>query len=221
MEKIKVVFADDHEIFRDGIRLMLERESAIDIVGEACNGRDLIAQVKLAMPDIVLTDIVMPEINGIEAAKQITMFNPNVGIIALSMIDEEGLILEMLEAGALGYLLKNADKAEISEAIRVVNNQKPYYCSSISSTLAKAIAASRKFNPYKNSRPIRFNDNELEIIRFVCEELTSKEMADKLQLSTRTVEGYRRKIMEKIDVKTPAGIAIYAIKSKLYLNEVV
>jgi two-component system, NarL family, response regulator NreC len=215
-DKIKVVIADDHEIFRDGLRVTLQKEKKFEVIGEAANGFELIDIVNATRPDVVITDIVMPKMDGIEATRNITATFPAIGIIGLSMLDEDRLVLDILEAGALGYLVKNADKAEIFEAIQTVNEHQPYYCRLISTRLVTMIARSGKFNPYKNSKVVSFNENEMKIIEYICKELTSKEIAHALELSTRTVEGYRTKIMEKIDVKTPAGIAIYAIKQGLY-----
>ncbi len=213
---IKTVIADDHEIFRDGLKLILEKDDQIQVIGEARNGIELVELVKGVNPDVVITDIVMPEMDGIEATKSLLILNPDLGIITLSMLDEDTLVMEMLDAGALGYLVKNAEKFEVLDAVKSVYNKRPYFCNSISSRLVKMIGNNKKFNPYKDDKTIKFNNNELEIIRLICQELASKEIAPKLNLSIRTVEGYRRRIMEKIDVKTPAGIAIYALKNNLY-----
>jgi DNA-binding NarL/FixJ family response regulator len=212
---IKVIIADDHEIFRDGLRVMLQKQPDIELVGEAGDGRELIEQVKMQQPDIVISDVKMPRMDGAAATRHMAEHYPHVGIIALTMFDEEDLIIEMLEAGAKGYLLKNADKHEIVEAIKSVYGQQPYYCRHTSNKLAQMVAKS-KFNPYKQQAKPEFNDRELEIIRDICGGLTSKQIAEKIFLSVRTVEGLRMKIMEKMDVKNTAGIIIYAIKHNLY-----
>jgi DNA-binding NarL/FixJ family response regulator len=213
---IRVAIADDHEIFRDGLKLALMQDKNITVVGEASNGVELIKVVRDLNPDIVLTDIVMPEMDGIAAVHHITATYPHVGIIALSMLSENSLVVEILEAGALGYLIKNADKLEIIDAINAVFKGNPYYCSTTSSRMIKMLSSSSKFDPYKNNKTAQFTETELKVIKHICEELASKEIAYKLDLSTRTIEGYRTKIMGKIGVKTPAGIAIYAIKKGIY-----
>ncbi|MES2775371.1 MAG: response regulator transcription factor [Bacteroidota bacterium] len=209
---IKIVIADDHEIFRDGFKLMLSKQKDIQLVGEAANGRDLVELVNQLLPDLVITDIKMPVMDGIEAAKKIAAQHPDMGIIGLSMFDEDDLIIDMLEAGAKGYLLKNANKEQITEAIKTVYEGSPYYCKTTSTKLTQMIAKS-KFNPYRKKEVIEFSDREHEIIGLICQELTNKEIADKLFLSIRTVEGHRLKIMEKMNVKNPVGLVVYALKN--------
>jgi DNA-binding NarL/FixJ family response regulator len=214
LNDIKIIIADDHEIFRDGFKLMLSKQKDIQLIGEAANGRELVELVNEHIPDLVITDIKMPIMDGIEAAKKIAAQFPDMGIIGLSMFDEDDLIIDMLEAGAKGYLLKNANKEQIIEAIKTVYNGDPYYCKTTSNKLTQMIAKS-KFNPYRKKEAIEFSDREQEIITLVCKELTNKEIADKLFLSSRTVEGHRLKIMEKMNVKNPVGLVVYALKHGL------
>ena len=213
---IKVAIADDHEIFRDGLRVMLQKQPDISLVAEAADGKELIEQVKMQQPDIVISDVKMPHMDGAAATRHIAEHYPHIGIIALTMFDEEELIIDMLESGAKGYLLKNADKHEIVDAIKSVYNQQPYYCRHTSNKLAQMVAKS-KFNPHKQKQKPEFNERELEIITDICNGLTSKQIAEKIFLSVRTVEGLRMKIMEKMDVKNTAGIIIYAIRHHLYI----
>src|SRR3982751_6497386 len=160
---ISLVIADDHEIFRDGLAMMLAKQPKITLEGQAEDGKELIELVKTKNPDIVLADIKMPRMDGIEATKFLTAHFPDVRIIALSMFDEEELIVEMLEAGAKGYLLKNADKQEIIEAITCVYQDNIFYCRQTSARLAAMIVKSR-FNPSKEAVPV-FTERETEIIR--------------------------------------------------------
>jgi|SRR6185436_5896703 len=212
---INIVIADDHEIFRDGFRVLIKKFQEIKLVGEAENGKELIEIVEKLKPDVVLTDIKMPKMDGIEATQYLTRTDSAINIIALSMFDEDNLIIDMLEAGAKGYLLKNADKQEIIEAITTVNKGKTYYCKSTSAKLMQMIARS-KFNPYKKSQKAQFKEKELEVIRLICDQHSTKEIGDKLNLSTRTIEGYRERILEKMDVHNTAGIVVYAIKAGIY-----
>jgi DNA-binding NarL/FixJ family response regulator len=212
---IKVVIADDHEIFRDGLKLMLQRQADITVIAEACDGRELIAMVKQTLPDVIITDVKMPHLDGVAATKHLTEHYPSIGIIALTMFDEEDLIVDMLEAGAKGYLLKNADKNEIIEAVHTVANDEPHYCRLTSQKLASMVAKS-KFNLQGKKEKAVFNEREQEIIRYICEGLTNKEIGEKVFLSVRTIEGLRLKIVEKMNVKNTAGIIVYAIREHLY-----
>ena len=212
---IKVVIADDHEIFRDGLKLMLQKQPDIIITGEAADGRELIELVKKKLPDVIITDVKMPYLDGVAATKYLNEHYPSIGIIALTMFDEEDLIVDMLEAGAKGYLLKNADKIEIIEAVHTVANNEPHFCRLTSQKLASMVAKS-KFNLHLKKEKPEFNEREQEIIRYICEGLTSKEIGEKIFLSVRTVEGLRLKIIEKMNVKNTAGIIVYAIREHLY-----
>ncbi len=211
LNSIRLLIADDHEIFRDGLVLMLSKQPHLVLEGQAEDGQELVDMVKKKQPDIVLTDIKMPRMDGIEATRYIRTWFPQVNIIALSMFDEENLIVDMLEAGAKGYLLKNADKQEILEAIENVYQNKVFYCQHTSARLATMIVKS-KFNPYRKTESIEFTDREKDIVKLICLQFTAQEIADKLFLSKRTVEGYRTRILEKMNVKNTAGVVIFALK---------
>lgn len=215
MNPVKVVIADDHEIFRDGLKLVLQKQPDIVVTGEAFDGRELIELVKQQLPDVVITDVKMPNLDGVAAAKHLAEHYPSIGVIALTMFDEEDLIVDMLEAGAKGYLLKNADKTEILEAVHTVANNQPHYCRHTSQKLASMVARS-KFNFNQKKEKPDFNEREREIIRYICDGLTNKEIGEKIFLSVRTVEGLRLKIIEKMNVKNTAGIIVYAIRENLY-----
>lgn len=212
---IQIIIADDHEIFRDGLKIMLKKISDVELVGEAENGQELIKLARKLKPDVVITDIRMPLLDGIEATKQLSKEFPDIGIIALSMFEDENLIIDMLEAGAKGYLIKNAHKDEITKAIKSVYKGQNYYCTSTTRKLALMIAKS-DFNPYKKVSIPEFSEQELRIIRFICQEFTNIEIGEKLDLSRRTVEGYRIKILEKMRAKNSAGIVVFAIKNKIF-----
>ncbi len=212
---LRVLLADDHEIFLDGLQAMLQKQTGIEVVGQAANGRECIKLAESAQPEIVLTDIMMPVMDGIAATKYLTEHHPAVSVIALTMFDQDNLIVDMLEAGARGFLLKNAHKTEILEAIQSVYHNIPYYCRSTTTRLARLIGRSR-FNPRRNSEAVSFSEKEQEIIRLICEEKTTKEIAEQLYMGSRTVEGYRIRILEKMQVRSIAGIVIYAIKHKLF-----
>ncbi|TWV94704.1 response regulator transcription factor [Chitinophaga pinensis] len=211
---IRLVIADDHEIFRDGLALMLSRQPDITLVGQANNGRELLELLTSVEADVVMTDLKMPLMDGITATRALLQRNPDIKIIALSMFDEEELIVEMLEAGAKGYLLKNADKQEIIEAINSVYEDHIFYCRQTSARLAAMIVKSR-FNPSRENNPVTFTDREKEIIRLICQQFTAQEIGDKIFLSKRTVEGHRTRILEKMNVKNTAGVVVFALKNNL------
>ena len=212
---IRIVLADDHEIFRDGFRVMLKKQPGVELVGEAADGEELIKLVEELQPDVVVTDIKMPKLDGIKAAKMITKKYPHIGVISLSMFDEENLIIDMLEAGAKGYLLKNAHKDEIIAAVEAVYRDQTYYCNHTSRKLTKMIAES-SFNPNRRPHRPEFTESEILVMKFICQELSNREIAMNLKLSVRTIEGYREKIQEKISARNTAGIVVYAIKNSIY-----
>jgi len=215
-KQIKIILADDHEIFRDGFKSMLRKQPSIEMIGEAANGDELVKLTRQLLPDVVVTDIKMPKMDGLEAAKIIAREFPRIGIIALSMIDEESQIIDMMEAGAKGYLLKNAHKNEIVNAINAVYDGEVYYCNETSSKLSRLIAANEKIPFIRKKEKIEFSDKEIDVILLICEQLTNKEIAQRLNLSIRTIEGYRDRIQEKIGARNAAGIVVYAIKNNIY-----
>lgn len=212
---IRIVLADDHEIFRDGFHVMLKKQNNIKLIGDAANGLELIELTERLLPDVVITDIKMPLMDGIEATRIITEKSPGINIIGLTMFDDDNLIIDMLEAGAKGYLLKSAHKEEIIDAINAVYHNETYYCKSTSGKLIHMIAQSR-FNPYKAFQKPVFNQKEIDVIKMICQEASTREIASRLFLSVRTIEGYKERIQERIKAKNTAGIVIYAIKEGIY-----
>jgi DNA-binding NarL/FixJ family response regulator len=211
--KIQLLLADDHEVYRDGLKTLLNKSSEVEVIGEASTGKQLIALCERNPPDVILTDIMMPVMDGIHATRYISQHFPAVQVIALSMFNQDHLILDMLNAGASGYLIKNAHKNEILDAIQCVYRNKPYYCTSTSHKLAKLIGASQfGTSPEEHT----FTERESEIIRMICEEKTTKEIGDALNMSARTVEEYRYRLKEKMDVKGIAGMVVYAIRNRIY-----
>jgi len=211
---IRLVIADDHEIFRDGLALMLSKQETVVLTGQATNGEELVQLVGDTQPDVVLTDIKMPRLDGIAASRILLQRYPALKIIALSMYEEEGLIVDMLEAGAKGYLLKNADKKEILEAILTVYEGNIFYCKHTTAQLASLIVKS-KFDAQKRLQEALFTEREKEVIRLICRQHTAQEIGGLLYLSKRTVEGYRTRILEKMEVKNTAGVVIFALRHHL------
>lgn len=213
---VRIIIADDHELFRDGFRSLLAKQTAIELVAEAANGSELVSLTEKFEPDVVLTDIKMPLLDGIEATRILKAKFPDLGIIALSMFNDDALIVRMLEAGARGYLLKNADKTAMIDAIITVSHQIPYYCPSTNIKLARLIAESR-FDPLHPVLKIAFTENEKAVMCLICQAFSSREIAAQLHYSVRTIEGFRKSIMEKINERKTAGIIVYAIRNHIYI----
>lgn len=212
---IRLLIADDHEIFRQGLKMILENYPGMEVIGEAANGKQLIEEAERLTPDVIVTDIKMPIMDGIAATRRLRQKFPEISIIALTMFDDESMIVDMLEAGAIGYLLKNVNGNEIKNAILSVYEGRSYYCPHTSAKIAKLIADS-KFNPYRSKEESLFSVREIEIIRLICSQFTNKEIATKLDLSIRTVESHKQRIQDKMKVANTVGIVIYAIKNEIF-----
>jgi DNA-binding NarL/FixJ family response regulator len=215
---VKVAIAEDHEIFREGFRLLLAQLPQVEFVAEAENGVQFIEQIKQHPPDVAFLDIRMPVMDGIKTCAEIKKILPEVKVIALSMFNDEHLLIDMLEAGASGYLLKNTTRGEILAAIKAVQEGESYYCSSSSQKLKKLLAE-KKFSTDKSFHTIKLTQREKEVAKLICQELTNKEIADRLSLSTRTVESHRLSLFEKTGTKNMAGLVIYAIKHGIFSVE--
>lgn len=213
---INVVIADDHDLIREGLIRILSNNINIKVIGEAKDGEMVVDLAKKTFPDVFIMDIRMPKLDGIEATKKILNQNKHAKILALSMLDNEYAVVDMLEAGALGYMVKNADKKEMHFAISSIANGKPYFCEYTTPTLLELIKKSR-FNPFtlKIDNPI-FDARERTIVNLICDGKTSQEIGQTLHLSCRTIEGYRLGILKKMRVRNTAGIILYAVKTGLY-----
>jgi DNA-binding NarL/FixJ family response regulator len=214
MEKrnIRVMIADDHVLFRNGLRNLLSQIKNVELVGEAVDGQDLVRRSIELIPDVILTDLGMPVMDGVLATKEIARRKLGSRVIVLSAHGKEEPILKMLEAGALGYVLKSAEVEEISDAINAVYRHKPYFCREITEKLTEIVSKNYQLPP----ADIFFTDREKEIMRLICKESTSKEIAYTLNLSKRTVEGHRTRIMDKIGAKSIAGVITYALGHGIY-----
>jgi two-component system response regulator NreC len=214
---IRIVMADDHAVFRAGLRSFLGKFSDFKVVGEANNGDDLVDLVHSLAPDVVITDIDMPRRNGIDAAMAISRNNPSSRILILSVHATEQHITNMVDAGALGYVLKSSDAEEIIEAIHTLYQHKPYFCKVTTEKLTDLITRQIKGG---TKDPVQLSLREKQIIQLICAEYTSKAIAYTLHLSKRTVEGHRTRIMDKIGAKSVAGIITYAIENGIYVRSI-
>ncbi len=207
---IKVVIADDHVIVRDGLRSLLERQPDMEVVAEADNGRIAIKLVKELSPDVVIMDIGMRELNGIDATRQIVKMSPEVKVLALSMYSDRRFIKGMLEAGASGYMLKDSAFKELADAIRVIVGDKIYISPSVASIVTEDYL---KQSPESGgSTRSLLSSRELEVLQLLVEGRSTKQIASSLCLSIKTIESHRSSVMKKIDVNNIADLTKYAIR---------
>jgi DNA-binding NarL/FixJ family response regulator len=211
MKPINLAIVDDHKIFRNGLKTTLEDCPEFKLLIEASNGKELIGQLATQMPDVILMDIKMPEMDGMQTTAHISQHFKQVKVLALSMHNEDKYIVDMMKAGASGYLLKNAEPEEIIEAILTVYNKGFYFNEHLSVTLIKQLVGPGSYADH-GQQPLDLNDREIEVLRLVCQECSNQEIADKIFLSVRTVEGYRARLFEKTGSKNLVGLVIFAIK---------
>ena len=216
---ISVFLADDHAVVRDGLKTLLEIEKRINVVGSASNGREALRQVRKVHPDVVIMDISMPELNGIDATWQIIEACPDTRVIILSMHATKEHIQRALQAGAKGYLLKESAGAEVVEAVRRVYGGNRYLSQPVSEILIDDYLEGHKAEP--SSDPLdQLSTREREILQLVVEGNSSARIADILCLSPKTVETYRSRIMTKINVKDMPGLVKFAIRNGLITLEI-
>ena len=207
-----IVLIDDHTLLRRGLKQLVE-SLGHTVLFEADNGKDLIEKLKpKSLPDLLLLDINMPEMDGYETARWIKQHHPDIRILALSMYDNESAIIRMLQCGARGYILKDSEPAELKAAIEDVMNKGYYYSDLVSGKLIHAI---NKLDDSDNGlrSMIQLNDRETEFLKHACSEMTYKEIAEKMFLSPRTIDGYRDALFEKLNLKTRVGLVMYAIRN--------
>ncbi len=214
MKTIDLFLVDDHEIFRKGLRLLLQEIPFVNIVGEASYGDEFLKNIGKTNPEVVFMDIKMPGINGIETTKKALAINPDIKIIALSMYGDEEHLQAMLDAGAKGFLLKNASKEDLERSILSVMNGKNYFSEDLISLLASLYITQKQIKEAEKEAP-KFSEREVEILDLICKGYTSIEIAEMLGLSNRTVDGHRAIMMEKVEAKNTVQLVTFAIKNKL------
>src|ERR1700744_5810511 len=212
MKPINLAIADDHKIFRNGLKATLEDYPDFNLLIEASNGKELIGLLATHMPDVILMDIKMPEMDGMQTTTHVHEHFKQIRVLALSMHNEDKYIVDMMKSGASGYLLKNAEPEEIIEAISTVYEKDYYFNEHLSVTLIKQLAGNTQTNGAAQSLS-DFNEREIEVLKLVCQEYSNQEIADKICLSVRTVEGYRARLFEKTKSKNLVGLVIFAVKT--------
>jgi DNA-binding NarL/FixJ family response regulator len=209
----KVLIVDDHRIMREGLRAMLEKEPDIKVVGDATDGRMAQLLARDLAPDVIIMDVNMPELNGIEATRQITAELSDVRIIALSMHEDRRFVLNMLKAGAAGYMLKDDAFKNLAKAVRMVAAHKTYISVEIADLLENDCRSLSTFLESAESQLL--SCREREVLQLVTEGKTSNQIADSLHISVKTVETHRQQVMEKLNIKGVAELTKYAIREGL------
>jgi len=215
MKKIRVLIADDHKIVRIGLRGILEKEQGIEVIGEAGDGQKVLDILKDHDADVILMDIDMGRTDGIETTGEVKRLYPDIRILALTMHEEQGHIVGMLEAGASGYILKDTGREELLTAIHTVYKGDSYFSNNVSATLLKALTNVKSRSAAKTTHHSPLSDREIEVLRLIAQEHSNGEIAEKLFISIRTVDTHRRNILEKLQVKNTAGLVRYAIEKAL------
>ena len=212
VQKIKIAIAEDYTIFRDGLKVGLSQDENFDVMLEAENGDELLKKMEINAPDVILMDLKMPVLDGMEATKIVRKKFPDVKVLIVTMYDDEQFIIHLMEIGANGYLLKNADSEEIRKAIYAVHETSYYFNDIVSKALLKKLVLKGNVKPSFNHN-IVFTEREQEVLKLICNEKTAAEMGQELFLSQRSVEGIRLRLIEKVGARNTAGLVIFAVKN--------
>ncbi|MEJ7674036.1 MAG: response regulator transcription factor [Chitinophagaceae bacterium] len=213
---IKIAIADDHKIFRDGIKMALSGKENLKMLWEAQDGKDLMHKVAIKKPDVLLMDIRMPEIDGINAIEMLRKEYEDIKIIILTMYDDQQMISKMMEMGANAYLTKTTDPEEIYEAIITCMNDDFYFNSLVNNAvMGKLIQKKNVRQHYGSTVPINFNEKEIKILQFIAQDKTTEEISKIIFLSPRTIETIRQNMKSKVSAKTIAGLIMYGMRNKL------
>lgn len=216
LSPIKVAIADDHKIFRSGVINTLTPYDNINVVFEAEDGEHLLQIMQEQQPDVILMDLKMPKMDGIQATIKVKEKYPQVKVIILTMYEDDNFIVHLVENGANAYLLKNSEPEEIYEAICTTFEKGFYFNENVNLALLKKVLHKNKqqFKPtFKNE--VQLTDRELEVLKLICNEFTTQEISEQIFLSPRTVEGLRQKLLEKLNVKNTVGLVLYAFRNGL------
>jgi two-component system, NarL family, response regulator NreC len=216
MPPITIILADDHSIFRQGLRALLDKQSSLEVIGEAGNGREAIALVEELSPQVIVMDVGMPDLNGIEATRRIVGKFPKTKVIGLSMHNDKHFVKQMLQAGASGYLLKESIFEELVQAIEAVVNKKGFLSPKIARLVIEDYTGGKT---EEDPGMASLSKREREILQLLAEGKTSKQIADELFLSPKTVENHRKRVMQKLDIHNVAELTKFAIRHGLTFLE--
>jgi len=212
MSKIKIAIADDYKIYRDGLKVGLSADENMDIIAEADNGEDLMKILETASPDVIIMDLKMPIMDGMEATKLVRKKYPSIKVLVVTMYEDDKFIIHLMENGANGYLLKNAEPEEILKSIYAVQENGYYFNDLVNKALLKKLVLKNNFKPSFNQN-IELTEREQEVLKLICEEKTAAEIGKEIFLSPRSVEGIRQRLIEKVGVRNSAGLVMFAIKN--------
>jgi len=214
--QIKIAIADDHKIFRDGIKMALSDKENLKILWEAEDGKDMMHKISIKMPDVLLMDIRMPEIDGINAIQILRKEYETVKIIVLTMYDDHQIITKMMEMGANAYLTKTTDPEEIYEAILTCMNEDYYFNDLVNAAVMGKLMQKKSVRQiYGDSLPVTFSEKEIKILQLLSEDKTTEEISKVIFLSPRTIETIRQNMKSKVNAKTIGGLIMYAMRNKL------
>ena len=215
---INVIIADDHVLYRAGVKTALSSKKDIKVIAEADNGSHLLMLLKAVQPDVILLDIQMPIMDGITALPEIKKLYPHIKIIMLTMMDDHSMITKLMELGANSYLTKTSDSEIIYEAIKTCHEQEYYFNSLTNQALLNNLRQKNVTMPHRMTVEANLTDKEITVLKLMCEEKSTREIAEAVELSPRTVEAMRDKLKTKTGAKSTAGLIMYAVKHKL-INE--
>ena len=213
---MKILLVDDHKLIRDAIHSYLDQDQEFDVIGQVSNGVEAIEFLAGTTVDVVMMDINMPIMDGVDCTREITKKWPEIKVLALTMMSDNQHIKQMMNAGAVGYILKNCTEEEVKDALRTVNEGDTYYSSEVTETVMQNMM---KRKPLKKSHlvvDIPLTEREKEVLRLIIKEYTNQEIADELFISPRTVDAHKRNLLEKTDSKNVAGLVLYAIDKQLF-----
>jgi two-component system response regulator NreC len=211
MDRIRILLADDHTVVRDGLRALVEKQPDMTVVGEAGDGRDTVRLAEEQTPDVIIMDIAMPNMNGIEATRRIVTSNPHTAVLILSMHQDESYVLRSLKAGAKGYLLKDSVRSDVLEAIRAVVQGRSFLTRKVSRILQEDYVREMERRGVDDSYDL-LTDREREILQLVAEGRTNKEVANMLNISLTTVETHRTHILQKLNLHSVPELILYAVR---------
>lgn len=214
-KKFKLILVDDHKLFRDGLKFVINQMDNLEVIAEASNGNEFLEILEEKKPDLVLMDISMPELDGIQATKQATSKYPGIKILVISMFCDEEYYYQMIQAGVMGFVLKEFGKDELENAIHAVLNGESYFSQKLLRDIIMNLNSPGKSKKLQNDPDSNLTKRELEVLKYICEGSSNAQIAEKLFISIRTVEGHKSNLISKTGVKNTISLVMFALKNNL------